>query len=96
MLTTAQFLNENCGTHRSASGLLTEAAGKVLPLDKLASNFFTASLPERPAILDEAKSYLASLSGVEKKVKDSAAYYVRAMERVVEKGEAWLTKEQAR
>ncbi|GFZ44141.1 protein disulfide-isomerase [Saitozyma sp. JCM 24511] len=91
-----EFLNEHCGTHRSASGLLTETAGKVLPLDKLASNFFTASLPERPAILDEAKKYLASLSGVEKKVKDSAAYYVRAMERIVEKGEAWLTKEQAR
>jgi protein disulfide-isomerase A6 len=95
-LTRCQFLNEHCGTHRSASGLLSETAGKVLTLDKLASNFFTAGLPERPAILDEAKSYLSALTGAEKKVNESASYYVRAMERIIEKGESWLAKERAR
>ncbi|WVQ67880.1 protein disulfide-isomerase domain [Kwoniella botswanensis] len=90
------FLNEHCGTHRSITGLLSETAGKVLTLDTLASNFFTASLPERPDVLGKAREYLATLTGADKKTNTSAEYYVKAMERVIEKGEGWLTKEQAR
>ncbi|WWD02779.1 protein disulfide-isomerase domain [Kwoniella europaea PYCC6329] len=90
------FLNEHCGTHRSITGLLSETAGKVLTLDTLASNFFTASLPERPDVLGKAREYLATLTGADKKTNISAEYYVKAMERVIEKGEGWLTKEQAR
>ncbi|WVR07221.1 protein disulfide-isomerase domain [Kwoniella sp. DSM 27419] len=91
-----EFLNEHCGTHRSIGGLLSETAGKVLTLDTLASNFFTASLPERPDIVNKAKEYLATLTGSDKKQNASAEYYVKAMERVLEKGEGWLAKEQTR
>ncbi|WWC61684.1 protein disulfide-isomerase domain [Kwoniella dejecticola CBS 10117] len=90
------FLNEHCGTHRSITGLLSETAGKVITLDTLASNFFTASLPERPDVLGKAREYLATLTGSDAKTNTSAQYYVKAMERVIEKGEGWLTKEQAR
>jgi len=90
-------LNEHCGTHRSAGGLLTEQAGRVLSLDTLASNFFTADLPSRSQVMEQAKEYVASIgNSTDKKVSASASYYLKAMERVMEKGEAWVTKEQAR
>ena len=92
-----EYLNEHCGTHRTSSGLLSTQAGRVLSLDTLASSFFSAGLPERPAVLEEARQYLTGLgSSVDKKVNASADYYVKAMERVLEKGESWLSKEQAR
>lgn len=89
-------MNEHCGTHRTATGLLGAAAGKVLTLDTLASNFFSAGLPERPEIVERARQYLGGLTNIDKKANASAEYYVKAMERIVEKGESWLVKEQAR
>jgi len=91
-----EFLNKHCGTHRSAGGLLTDTAGKVLSLDTLAANFFTADLPSRAQVIEQAKEYVASIGNADKKVNASATYYLKAMERVMEKGEAWVTKEQAR
>lgn len=87
-----QFLNEHCGTHRSSSGLLNDLAGKVAPLDSLASEFFTAKT-DREAIIARAQE---ALSSVNETSRAQASYYVKAMERVVEKGEAWLVKEQGR
>ncbi|KAK8864226.1 protein disulfide-isomerase domain [Kwoniella newhampshirensis] len=89
-----EYLNEHCGTHRTATGLLSETAGKVLTLDTLASTFFSAKLPERPDILTKAREYIGTLT--DKKANVSAEYYVKAMERVLEKGEGWVVKEQAR
>jgi protein disulfide-isomerase A6 len=91
-----QFLNEHCGTHRTAGGLLTDQAGRVLDLDTLASNFFSADIPSRSEVLAKAKEYVSSLGATDTKANTSASYYIRAMERVMEKGEAWVTKEQAR
>lgn len=69
----------------------------MLTLDTLASNFFSsADIPSRSQILDQAKDYISSLGVSDTKINASATYYVKAMERVIEKGEAWLTKEQAR
>ncbi len=101
---TAQYLNEHCGTHRTISGLLSETAGKVLPLDTLAASFFSAPAAKRPEIVKQAQEYLAGVSGDAKngavagagKANETVAYYVRAMERIMEKGENWLTKETAR
>lgn len=90
--TDEQFLNEHCGTHRSSSGLLNDLAGKVAPLDSLASEFFTAKT-DREAIIARAQE---ALSSVNETSRAQASYYVKAMERVVEKGEAWLVKEQGR
>lgn len=89
-------MNEQCGTHRTSTGLLSATAGKVLTLDTLAQNFFSAGLPERPAVLENARQALSSLSGVDAKTNATAEYYVKAMERMLEKGESWLGKEQGR
>lgn len=77
---------------------MTDQAGKVLTLDTLAQSFFSsADIPSRSQVLDQAKEYVSSLGSVgDVKVNASASYYVKAMERVIEKGEAWLIKEQAR
>ncbi|CAD6574135.1 MAG: hypothetical protein TREMPRED_001018 [Tremellales sp. Tagirdzhanova-0007] len=91
-----EFLNEHCGTHRTATGLLSATAGKVLTLDTLAQNFFSAGLPDRPAFLEKAREALSSLTGIDAKTNATADYYVKAMERMMDKGESWLTKEQAR
>jgi len=91
------FLNEHCGTSRTVGGLLSATAGKVLGLDTIASSFFTAPTTERPAVLEKAKAYLGSLgASADKKTNASAEYYVKAMERIMSKGESWLVKEQAR
>lgn len=89
-----QFLNEHCGTHRTAGGLLSAAAGRVQTLDDFARSFFTAEVPKRSEIISQAKQYLSGLTEVEK--NGSVAYYVKAMERIADKGENWLTKETAR
>ncbi|EIW70859.1 hypothetical protein TREMEDRAFT_38433 [Tremella mesenterica DSM 1558] len=92
-----EFLNEHCGTSRDSSGLLSTQAGKVLALDEFASTFFSASLPDRPEILNKARDYLVSTFGSAKKEANTTAeYYVKAMERMLSKGEGWLVKEQAR
>ena len=92
-----QFLNEHCGTYRTTTGLLSTHAGRVLRLDDLASSFFSAEMPERPVVLEEARDYISSLgSTFGAQMNESAQYYVKAMERVMEKGESWLIKEQAR
>jgi protein disulfide-isomerase A6 len=75
---------------------LTDTAGKVLTLDTLASNFFSADLPSRSQVIEQAKEYVSSIAATDKKVNASASYYLKAMERVMEKGEAWVSKEQAR
>lgn len=92
-----EFLNKMCGTHRTASGLLSEHAGRVLPLDKLAYSFFTSAIPERPAFIKQAQEYLSELAASgNNKTTTAAEYYIKAMHRVADKGESWLTKEQAR
>lgn len=88
-----QFLNEHCGTHRTTSGSLLETAGRALPLDKLAAEFFTAPSVDRAGILARAREVVANLTAP---TAATGAYYVKAMERVLEKGEDWIKKETAR
>lgn len=99
----ASFLNEHCGTQRSATGLLNDVAGTVAELNELASEYI-ASIPSRDDVYAKAKQYLSTLTGdaseaaddASKKAHTAAAYYLRAMERIKAKGEAWLDKEKNR
>ncbi|KAK1924429.1 thioredoxin-like protein [Papiliotrema laurentii] len=92
-----EFLNEHCGTHRGVGGLLSDTAGRVLTLDFFAQQFFSAVPTERPELLKKAQAYIGTLgTQTDAKVNTSADYYVKAMERILSKGEAWLVKEQAR
>lgn len=88
-----QWINDKSGTHRSVSGLLSETAGRVLTLDNLASEFFSANVPERSEIVKKAQETVTTL---DKKSRATADYYIKAMERITAKGEEWLAKEQAR
>lgn len=78
-------------------------AGKVLALDKLAAQFYSAVSTDRSAIIEKAQAYINSLTGSAQESAKRAVvgestgeYYVKAMQRVVEKGEGWLVKETAR
>ncbi|WVO22327.1 protein disulfide-isomerase domain [Cryptococcus decagattii] len=87
------WINDKSGTHRSVSGLLSETAGRVLTLDNLASEFFSANVPERSEIVKKAQEAVTTLDN---KSRATADYYIKAMERITAKGEEWLAKEQAR
>ncbi|TXT11633.1 uncharacterized protein COLE_02043 [Cutaneotrichosporon oleaginosum] len=90
------FLNENCGTNRTPSGLLNDIAGKIHDLDVLAQKYWS-ELPSREEVYNNAKAYVTQQSaGLDTRARTAAAYYVKAMERIKAKGDAWLTKEQAR
>ncbi|BEI96880.1 hypothetical protein CcaverHIS631_0204690 [Cutaneotrichosporon cavernicola] len=90
------FLNEQCGTYRTPSGLLNDLAGKIKELDVLAQSYW-AELPSREEIYDNAKAYVTAQSAdVDGHIRTAAAYYVKAMERIKAKGDAWIAKEHAR
>lgn len=86
------FLNEQCGTHRTASGLLDDAAGRVAMLDALARKY-VSDLPSRADIAAKTKEAIADVA---KDTRAAADYYVKAMERIAAKGDAWLKKESTR
>ncbi|KAG0145674.1 hypothetical protein CROQUDRAFT_658331 [Cronartium quercuum f. sp. fusiforme G11] len=83
------FLNEQCGTHRAAGGLLLPEAGRVASLDTLVASFVGLPTAERPSVLKQATELASS-------VKDGmAAYYVKAMKKV-NTDDGWLSKEASR
>ncbi|RPD60361.1 protein disulfide isomerase [Lentinus tigrinus ALCF2SS1-7] len=84
-----EFLNEKCGTHRTAGGLLNDMAGRLEQLDALAAKFYEESASARQALLKEAGD-LASTLGA------GAKHYLRVMEKVVNGSEDYLEKESTR
>lgn len=85
-----------CGTHRTASGLLDNLAGKIKHLDELAYKYYS-ELPSREEIYNNARAYITAQSiDTDKKVRSAADYYIKAMERIKAKGDAWVEKEQTR
>lgn len=90
------FLNEHCGTFRAPSGLYNEFAGKISELDNLAHEFMD-DIPTRAEIVKRTKEAVTEfVSTADNKAKVAAEYYHKAMERIVEKGDAWLEKEKTR
>jgi protein disulfide-isomerase A6 len=102
------FLNKHCGTHRAVGGglndlvgLLTSVdcltslialfiqAGRVASLDSLAAQFFTALPTSRSSVLEEASAVGATLG-------DSASYYLKVMQKVVNGTEDYVEKEAKR
>jgi protein disulfide-isomerase A6 len=85
------FVNDMAGTFRTIDGTLTARAGRVEALDVLAGGFLSAD--NQLERIETAKSVVEDLSG------DAAKYgkhYVRAMEKVVAKGEQYIFTERAR
>jgi len=84
------FLNEECGTARTATGALNDNAGRVVALDALAAGFAAGN---HAALLADAKEAAKGLSGDAAK---HAAIYIRTMEKVTAEGAAYVTNESAR
>nr|VWO94164.1 Thioredoxin 1 (Trx-1) [Ganoderma boninense] len=83
------YLNEKCGTHRAAGGLLNEQAGRLAPLDALAAKFVAESADARQSLLKEAGDLAATLGA-------GAKHYLRVMEKVANGSENYLEKETTR
>lgn len=84
------YLNEKCGTHRAAGGLLNEKAGRLAELDALAVKFVEESaVGARQSLLKEAGDLAATLGA-------GAKHYLRVMEKVVNGSEDYLEKETTR
>ncbi|KAI0686031.1 protein disulfide isomerase [Cytidiella melzeri] len=83
------FLNKRCGTHRSAGGLLDEAAGRHPEFDSIASRFAVAAADKRDALYQDAKLF-ARATGEKYK------YYLKVMEKFLNGTEGYVEKETAR
>ncbi|PWN96941.1 thioredoxin-domain-containing protein [Tilletiopsis washingtonensis] len=93
------FLNDNCQTFRKAGGLLSEMAGRMPSLDRLAALFFNGAHDDaRASVLAETKEYVARMSQSVNatEAKNAAAkYYVRVMDKLLETPE-YVEKETKR
>ncbi|KAG2182433.1 hypothetical protein INT43_007363 [Umbelopsis isabellina] len=86
-----EFLNKHCGTHRVVGGGLDDSAARVPELDELAIKFVsTSDKIAQEGILKKAE--------VEAKKSEEklASYYTKIMEKVLEKGHAFLNTEKQR
>ncbi len=84
------FVNEKAGTARTAAGGLAPSAGRVPSLDAGAMAFGKAPSAEGVAA---AKAAVAALTGKE---AARGAAYIKAYEKILEKGTAYIAKELAR
>jgi protein disulfide-isomerase A6 len=87
------FLNGKAGTHRTADGSLTASAGRVPELDEFAKEFLVASGQGREEVITMAEKTIPTLGD---EAQASGKYYLKAMRRIVDKGDAWVGKETAR
>lgn len=85
-----KFLNDKCGTSRTASGGLGDKAGRVADLDALAAGFVAG---DHKALIAKAKTVVAALTGDAAK---SGTVYLRTMEKVAAEGAAYVASETAR
>lgn len=69
--------------------------GQLEPLDAAAKKFMAAKPAARDAALKEAKKEASKLK-LSAAQKEYAEYYVKTMQRVIEKGDAYVDKEYAR
>ncbi|KAL9975849.1 hypothetical protein ACROYT_G013058 [Oculina patagonica] len=81
------FLNEKCKTNRVSGGGISMEAGRIDKFDELAKDFMT-NQDKRDAILEEAKSLIDTQDNPK-----IATYYTKVMERVLSKGDAFVTTE---
>jgi len=82
------FLNDRCGTSRTAGGGLTDEAGRIDQFDEFAQSFMTSNQEERSNILNMAKEAVEQQENVA-----MAKYYVKVMERIMDKGDSFASTE---
>jgi thiol-disulfide isomerase/thioredoxin len=74
-----QYVNENCGTNRGVDGLLSDSVGTIPAADEIAKEFMNAH--EKAPLIEKMKGI------------HGAEYYVKIMQRFVEKGLDQLKKD---
>jgi protein disulfide-isomerase-like protein len=79
-------VNTLAGTSRTLSGTLGDKAGRVSALDGLSKSFVASDAKKRKELLSEAQ----------KSKEANAHYYVKAMQKIMEQGGEYATKEAAR
>jgi len=87
------FVNKQAGTARAADGSLLPAAGRVAALDALAAGFARADKAAQ-ATARAAAGAAAAAAGADDAA--AAALYLKAFDKVAEKGAAYVAKESAR
>lgn len=87
------FLNEKCGTNRVAGGGINDQAGRVDAFDEVAKKFIKDESFRDAAIADISKTAAAETDADYKK---SGEYYVKAMKKIIEKGEGYVATEISR
>jgi len=65
--------------------------GQIETLDEAAKNFIVAKTSQRPALLKAAQDAATKLE-LSPVQKDYVEYYIKSMQRVVEKGEEYISK----
>ena len=79
------FVNAQAGTARNADGSLAATAGRIAALDALAAGFSGAA--------DTVVAAKAAAAGVESADAAAAALYVKAFEKIADKGVGYVAKE---
>lgn len=74
----ASFLNENCGTERAVSGLLTDTAGLISEARQIVNEFLEGDK-------EEARKKMAEIKG--------ADLYLKVMDRIIQKGVDQIKKD---
>lgn len=88
-----KFLNEHCGTNRAVGGGLNDLAGLLPQLENHVLEFFAATKNKRQKALASVKTEVSKL---QKDAEKAGAWYVRALEKTLKDGEAWVEKEHKR
>ena len=87
------FLNEHCGTNRAVGGGLNDLAGLIPHLESHVLEFFAAAGDKKREAIASVKNEVSKLK---EDVAKAGAWYVRALERSLKDGEAWVEKEHKR
>ena len=85
------FLNNKCNLQRTETGILSDQAGRIPELDQFVASFMKEV--DKKAIIKKAKEAVEKLEGAAKK---AGKWYLKAMETVAEKGNAFIANEKAR
>eukprot|EP00475_Leptophrys_vorax_P045137 TRINITY_DN9288_c0_g3_i1.p1 TRINITY_DN9288_c0_g3~~TRINITY_DN9288_c0_g3_i1.p1 ORF type:complete len:293 (-),score=25.76 TRINITY_DN9288_c0_g3_i1:88-966(-) len=87
------FVNKRAGTSRAVGGGLSDAAGRLPSLDAIASAFLAAAESDRSALMERVEGEVAKLEPSQTK---QGSLYLKVMKSILEKGDDYVEKEQAR
>ena len=85
-----EYLNARCETDRLEDGNYGPSAGVVASLDDDVDQFMSADAEKKPDLLKKTQETIESLQGID---KSHGLYYTKVMEKVIEKGNEFVSIE---